>query len=253
MPVCHGLHKSGIAHIPCPDKGQHLVFLLYKTLGLGQDDQVALVADRLEKAHRNGIRNTAVQQLIVADLHDLGRQRHGCRSLHPLDILGVAGAALAVDGIAGAHIGAHHKKVHGVLPESLGVKGIQLFRHGMVAELLAVQVAGAQQVAKAGVALVGAVFRVIADGAPDLVRLVVAAEHCPRRHTNGTVQLDVMLHQHIQYASGEHSAHSAAFQHKSCFHTIFLLVRSKIPDMTLLLLRIVYSKTAKEQGRINQK
>ena len=97
VPVCHGLHKSGIAHIPCPDKGQHLVFLLYKTLGLGQDDQVALVADRLEKAHRNGIRNTAVQQLIVADLHDFGRQRHGCRSLHPLDILGVAGAALAVD------------------------------------------------------------------------------------------------------------------------------------------------------------
>ena len=31
------------------DKGQHLVFLLYKTLGLGQDDQVALVADRLER------------------------------------------------------------------------------------------------------------------------------------------------------------------------------------------------------------
>ena len=54
-------------------------------------------------------------------------------------------------------------------------------------------------------------------------------------HANGTVQLDVMLHQHIQYASGEHSAHSAAFQHKSCFHTIFLLVRSKIPDITLLL------------------
>ena len=140
-----------------------------------------------------------------------------------------------VDGLTGTHIGAHHKKVHGVLPESLGVKRVQLFRHGMVAELLAVQVAGAQQIAKAGVALVIAVFRVVADGAPDLVRLVVAAEHCPRRHTNGTVQLDVMLHQHIQYASGEHSTHGAAFQHKSCFHTIFLLVRSKIPDITLLL------------------
>ena len=57
-----------------------------------------------------------------------------------------------VDGLAGAHIGTHHKKVHGVLPESLGIKEVQLFRHGMVAELLAVQVAGAQQIAKAGVA-----------------------------------------------------------------------------------------------------
>ena len=158
-----------------------------------------------------------------------------------------------VDGLTGTHIGAHHKKVHGVLPESLGVKRVQLFRHGMVAEILTVQVAGAQQIAEAGIAFVVAIGGVVADGPPDLVGFVVAAEHCPRRHANGTVQLDVMLHQHIQYASGEHSAHSAAFQHKSCFHTIFLLVRSKIPDITLLLLRIVYSKTAKEQGRINQK
>ena len=61
----------------------------------------------LKEAHRDGICNAAVQQLVVADLHDLCGQRHGGRRLHPLDVLGVAGAALVVDGVTGAHIGAH--------------------------------------------------------------------------------------------------------------------------------------------------
>ena len=140
-----------------------------------------------------------------------------------------------IDGVAGANIGAHHKKVHGVLPESLGVKDVQLFRYGVVAELLAVQIAGAQQVAKAGIALIGAVFRVVADGAPDLVRLIVAAEHCTGRNADGTVQHDAVLHQHIQNAGGEHSAHGAAFQHKSSFHTALPLrsTGTQLPDNPL--------------------
>ncbi len=87
------------------------------------------------------------------------------------------------------------QKVHGVLSQSLCVEHVQLFRHGVVAELLTVQVAGAQQVAEACVALICAVFCVVADHTPDLVRLIVAAEHGPRRHTNGTIQHDAMLHQ----------------------------------------------------------
>ena len=140
-----------------------------------------------------------------------------------------------VDGVAGAHIGAHHKKVHGIFPKGFGVKRIQLFRHGVIAELLAVQVAGAQQVAKAGVALIFAVFGVVADGAPDLVRLIVAAEHCTGRNADGTVQHDAVLHQHIQNTGGEHSAHGAAFQHKSSFHTALPLrsTGTQLPDNPL--------------------
>ena len=154
----------------------------------------------------------------MADLHDPGRQRHGRRSLHPLDVLGVAGAALVVDGVTGAHIGADHEEIHRILCKGLCVEGVQLFRHGVVAELLAVQVAGMQQVAEAGIALILTVFGVVADGAADLVRLIIAAEHRTGRHTNGTVQHDAVLHQHIQNTRSEHAAHGAAFQHKSCFH-----------------------------------
>ena len=71
MAVGHGIHEGRIAQVTRPDGGQHLVFLLHKALGLGQHDQVALVADGLKEPHRDGICNAAVQQLVVADLHDL--------------------------------------------------------------------------------------------------------------------------------------------------------------------------------------
>ena len=69
--VGHGIYKGRVAQVTRPDDGQHLVFLLHKALGLGQHDQVALVADGLKEPHRDGICNAAVQQLVVADLHDL--------------------------------------------------------------------------------------------------------------------------------------------------------------------------------------
>ena len=184
--------------------------------------------------HGDGIGNAAVQQLIMADLYDLGRQRHGGGCLHPLDILGIAGAALVIDGVAGTHIGAHHKKVHGVLCKCLCVEHVQLFRHGVVAELLTVQVAGAQQVAEACVALIVAILGVVADHTADLMGLVVAAEHRTGRNANGTIQHDAMLHQYIQNTGGKHAAHGTAFQHKAkalaewciCCHIFIHLVSS---------------------------
>jgi len=62
--------------------------------------------------------------------------------------------ALMIDGVAGADIGADHKVIHGGFPESLVVERVELFGHLVVAEILAVQVAGAQQIAEAGIAFV---------------------------------------------------------------------------------------------------
>ena len=55
----------------------------------------------------------------------------------------------------------------------------------LVDSIPGVEVAGAQQIAEAGVALVVAIFGVVADDAADLVRLEVAAEHRARRHADG--------------------------------------------------------------------
>ena len=115
-----------------------------------------------------------------------------------------------VDRVAGVQVGADDKEVHGRSAEGLFIEGIQLFRHLVVAEILAVEVAGAQQIAEAGVALVVAIFGVVADDAADLVRLEVAAEHCARRHADGAVGGEAVLHQDIQNACGEHPPHGTA-------------------------------------------
>ena len=106
-------------------------------------------------------------------------------------------------------VGADDKEVHGRSAEGLFIKGVQLFRHLVVAEILAVEVAGAQQIAEAGVALVVAIFGVVADDTADLVRLEVAAEHA-RRHADGAIGGEAVLHQDIQNACGEHSPHGTA-------------------------------------------
>ena len=40
--VGNGFHESGVAHVACPDDGQHLVLLFHKALGLGQHNDCLL-------------------------------------------------------------------------------------------------------------------------------------------------------------------------------------------------------------------
>ena len=161
--VGHRCHEGRIAQIPRTDGRQHGILLFHEALGLGHDDEVPLVTQALEEADGDGVGHAAVQQGVVADPDGLRRQRHGRRSLHPAHVLGVAAAALVVDGVAGVQVGADDKEVHGRSAEGLFIEGVQLFRHLVVAEILAVEVAGAQQIAEAGVALVVAIFGVVAD------------------------------------------------------------------------------------------
>ena len=218
VPVGHRRHKGGVAGIAGPDGGQELVFLFLIVLRLGQDDDVAPVADGLEEPHRDRIRDAAVQQPVLPDLDGAGGQRHGGRSLHPLQVLGAAGAALVVNRVAGAQLGAHHEELHRGGGKRLHIEGVQLFRDLVVTELLAVQVSGVQQVVEAGVPLVVAVGQIVADGPARLVRLVVAAEHRPRRHAGRAVEGHAVLHPNIGDARGEHPPHGAAFQDQSGFH-----------------------------------
>ena len=146
----------------------------------------------------------------MADPDGLGGQRHGRRGLHPAHVLGIAGAALVVDGFAGAQVGADDEKVHRRGAESLLVEGVEFFRHDVVAEILAIEIAGAQQVAEAGIPLVVAILGVVADDAPDLMRLEVAAEHCTGGYPDGAVGGEAVLHENIEDACGEHPAHGTA-------------------------------------------
>ena len=137
-----------------------------------------------------------------------------------------------IDGVAGADIGADYKVIHGGFPESLVIERVELFGHLVVAEILTVQVAGAQQIAEAGIAFVIAVGGVVADGPPDLVGFVVAAEHCSRRNTYHAVYRDALLHQNIQNTGGEHAPHGTAFQDHPVFIRVILLLLTMHPART---------------------
>ena len=90
----------------------------------------------------------------------------------------------------------------------------------MVAELLAIQVPGGQQGAQAHISRVAAVFHIVADGPPRLVRFDVAAKHRPGGNADDAVEGDPIFHKNIGNAGGEHPAHGAAFQYKSGLHAV---------------------------------
>lgn len=65
--VGHRRHEGRVAQIPRPDGRKEGIFLFYEAFGLGQDDDVALVAQTLEEADGDGVSYAAVQKGIVAD------------------------------------------------------------------------------------------------------------------------------------------------------------------------------------------
>ena len=73
-------------------------------------------------------------------------------------------------------------------------------------------------VADAAIALVAAVFRIVADRPPDLPRFVIDAECRPRGNADDAVKANSVFHHDIHHACAEHSAHGAALQDQARFH-----------------------------------
>ena len=70
-------------------RGEQLVGLFHIAFGLGEDDDVPVIANALKEAHRNGISGAAVGEGIAIQLYEAGEGRHGGGSPHPLNILGI--------------------------------------------------------------------------------------------------------------------------------------------------------------------
>ena len=113
-----------------------------------------------------------------------------------------------------------NEKGQRVFPEGFAVKGVQGVRQGVVAKFRAEKIAREQKGTQAGVARVGAVALVVADGPPDLPGFEIAAEHRPGGNARRPVKIDALLHQHVDHAAGEHAPHGAALHNKPCFHAI---------------------------------
>ena len=120
--------------------------------------------------------------------------------------------------LAGLHIGADNVEFGGVGFEGIEIKRIMHERHLSVAEILAVQVAIAEEIADAAIALVIAEAFIVAYGTANLVGFVVHAEGCPGRNTHNAIEGNAVLHHHIHDTGGEHATHGTAFQYKSPLH-----------------------------------
>ena len=126
-----------------------------------------------------------------------------------------------IDRLAGLAVGGHNPKFHRVAAVGIEIEEVEVFGQLVVAEISAVEVARGEQRAERAVAPVVREALVVTDGAPRLPRFDVAAERCSSRHADCAVELNAVLHQHVEHARGEHSAHCAAFKNQSAFHLGF--------------------------------
>ena len=88
--VLEGMDESRIFPEKDPEEGEQLVGLFHIAFGLGEDDDVPVIANALKEAHRNGISGAAVGEGIAIQLYEAGEGRHGGGSPHPLNILGIS-------------------------------------------------------------------------------------------------------------------------------------------------------------------
>ena len=107
---------------------------------------------------------------------------------------------------------------HGVGFKSSEIERVMHQGNFCIAEIFAVQVAIAENVAEAAIALVAAEAFVVADGASDLPGLVIDTECSAGGNPDCAIERDAVFHHHIHDPGGEHAAHGAAFQYETFLH-----------------------------------
>jgi len=122
-----------------------------------------------------------------------------------------------IDSLPGFHVRADNIEFHGILRKSRTIKWIQHIRDIVITEFCAIQVAGQQPGAPAGVMPVSAEAQIIAQCSARLSRLEIAAESRACGNTDHAVQLQMLFTHNIQDCRGIQAAHGAAFQHQSGF------------------------------------
>ena len=122
----------------------------------------------------------------------------------------IPAGVLVVDGFTGFNIGADHIESHGIFLVSVEIKDIQLTGHLAIAEFRVIEIAGLRQGADAAVPGIVAEPDIVAEYPPNLTGFIIAPKGSTGGDTDGAVELDAVLHQHIHDPGGEQSPHGAA-------------------------------------------
>ena len=109
-------------------------------------------------------------------------------------------------------------ELHWIRGEDRRVEHVQLEWQLVVAEVRPEEIARREERLPRAVARVAREALVVADHAPDLPALVVAAEAGAGRDADHAVKRDAVLHEHVEHAGREQPAHRSAFKNQSLFH-----------------------------------
>ena len=94
-------------------------------------------------------------------------------------------------------------KLHCLCFKGLGIEDVELERHCVIGEFRTYKVAGGEKSAEPHISRVFAILEVVAQHAPWLVALIVAAKASSGRHPDKSVVGNPVFHHYVDYASGE--------------------------------------------------
>ena len=201
-----GVFPEGNAH-----QGHQLIVLFHEAVGLGQDDNIPVVAYALKVLQRNGVGHAPVEHFHAFQLHHFRGQWHRGRGTDPVVGEGRAFFQFLVDGLPRLHICADGIELHRILLKGLVVEDVVLRGDDVIAELSIVEVARLPPRQPTAIALVACEPLIISEGASWLSRLVVTPEGRPCRDADETVRLNACLHHHIKDPCRKQPPHCTAF------------------------------------------
>ena len=185
-----------------------------------RDDDIEVVAKRLEIAKRDAVGKPAVEILAAVNLYRTRDDRHRGRGAYPRERLRVGLVEPPVRRLASRAVRCDDMVLHWVRFIRCRVENVELHRKLPVAEVGVEEVARPKQRRPRTVARIARETLVVADHAPDLSALVVAAKAGSRRNADDSVELHAVFHENVQHAGREQPAQSSAFKYKSAFHGI---------------------------------
>ena len=205
-----------------------------------RDDDVEVVAKRLEVAKGNPVGKTAVEILTAVDSDGPRDDWHRGRSAYPLERPCIGLVEPSVFRFASRAVGGDNMEFHWIRGIRRGVEDVKLHWKLAVAEVGVEKIARSEKRRPRAVAWIAREALVVANHAPDLPALVVAAKACACRDADDSVELHAVFHEDVEYAGRKQPAQSPAFKYKSAFHG----VATGVPAYRLLYIVLATSRAA---------
>ena len=234
-PVLHALDKGQLLvvglHMMAQDYPQAGVLLVEKArhldVGLagteatiaGHDDDIGRKALVDGSYHRNGVDDATVKHRDAVNLGNLchvgqrgGSLGDGCQPTGIVLLRQVLGTARQT-------VGTDHLERGGIAPIGIVVEGHYLVGEALVKDVGVEDGALGEQTFQRDVAVLAQHVDVGITGTARLAAHVGQSVTGSCRHGHDVREIELVLHERIEDARGEHPAHAPSFEHQSCMST----------------------------------